>query len=86
MISYASDKPSSLISWIKSHVGTFAVAIVAIAVATYFALTQPTTFTSLLPFAFLLLCPFLHLFMHGDHNSHEGSSDDSTDRSGHTQA
>ncbi len=86
MLNRFSNRQSRFISWTKSHVGTLALAIVAIAAVTYFALTQPTTFTNLLPFAFLLLCPFLHLFMHGGHNSHGGSSDDSTDHSGHTQA
>lgn len=86
MLNRFSNRQSRLISWIKLHVGALALATAAIAAATYFALSQPTTFTNLLPFAFLLLCPFLHLFMHGGHDSQGGSSDGSTDHSGHNKA
>jgi Protein of unknown function (DUF2933) len=28
-----------------------------------------------LPWLFLMLCPLMHLFMHGGHSGHSGSSD-----------
>lgn len=36
-----------------------------------------TPLLSYLPFALLLACPLLHLFMHHGHGSHHGTSEDS---------
>lgn len=33
----------------------------------------------ILPFLFLLACPFLHHFMHGGHGGHSGREDDRND-------
>jgi Protein of unknown function (DUF2933) len=33
-----------------------------------------------LPWLFLLLCPLMHLFMHGGHGGHGGNSDRSSNR------
>lgn len=34
-------------------------------------------FIGVLPFALLLLCPLMHLFMHGKHGGHSGHTADS---------
>lgn len=49
-----------------------------LAVAGYFLLTEHTAhLAGVLPYGLLLLCPLMHLFMHGGHGRHAGHSDDS---------
>jgi hypothetical protein len=51
-----------------------------IAIALFFLITEHTAHVfGLLPFALLLLCPLLHLFMHGGHGGHGGGSRDGSD-------
>ncbi|QPC83146.1 DUF2933 domain-containing protein [Phototrophicus methaneseepsis] len=46
-----------------------------LAISAFFLITEHTAHVfGLLPYALLLLCPFLHLFMHGKHGSHSHSS------------
>lgn len=49
----------------------FWVFIVFLAITAFFLITEHTAhFFGILPFALLLLCPVLHLFMHGGHRGH----------------
>lgn len=49
----------------------FWVLIAFLAIAAFFLITEHTAhFFGVLPFALLLLCPLLHLFMHGGHREH----------------
>lgn len=58
-------------SWLLSPVGV-AMAVVLLAAAYYLGKYHLEHVIGLLPFGFLLLCPFMHLFMHGGHGSHDG--------------
>ena len=47
------------------------VLIAFLAIAAFFLITEHKThFFGVLPFALLLLCPLLHLFIHGGHYGH----------------
>ena len=66
---------------LRSRTGLALAAFVAIAL--FFLIAEHTAHVfGFLPFALLLLCPLLHVFMHGGHGAHgsgsPGSSDDAT--------
>jgi peptidoglycan/LPS O-acetylase OafA/YrhL len=49
-----------------------------LAIAAFFLITEHTAhFFGLLPYALLLLCPLLHLFLHGAHGRHGSQTDHS---------
>jgi uncharacterized membrane protein len=55
-------------SWFRSRTGLVLLAFLAI--ATFFLVTEHRAHAlSALPFLLLLLCPLLHLFLHGRHGS-----------------
>ena len=59
----------SLSQWLRSRTGLVLIAFIAI--AAFFLITEHSAhFFGILPFALLLLCPLLHLFMHGGHSDH----------------
>ena len=63
------ERKSSLTTWLRSRTGLAMLAFLAIAV--FFLATEHTAhFFGVLPFLLLLLCPLLHLFMHGGHAVH----------------
>ncbi|MCL5997995.1 MAG: DUF2933 domain-containing protein [Chloroflexi bacterium] len=64
-------KPSfNLVGFLKSRAGLVLLAFLA--VGAFFLVTEHTAHVfGLLPYALLLLCPILHLFMHGGHGNHE---------------
>jgi hypothetical protein len=65
--------------FLRSPTGLVLIAFLAI--ATFYLVTEHTVhFFGLLPYGLLLLCPILHLFMHGGHGGHGGAED----HSGHT--
>lgn len=44
-------------------------------IAGFYLITEHTAHTlGVLPYALVLLCPILHLFMHGSHSGHAGHS------------
>ena len=50
--------------------------IVFLGIAAFFLITEHTAHLfGVLPFALLLLCPLMHLFMHGGHGSHGAHGD-----------
>ena len=52
--------------WLRSRSGI--ALVVFLAVAAFFLVTEHRTHTlSALPFVLVLLCPLLHLFLHGRH-------------------
>ncbi|GIK37499.1 MAG: hypothetical protein BroJett011_13320 [Chloroflexota bacterium] len=58
-------------SWLRSPTGLILLAFLVIAV--FYLVTEHTAHVfGFLPYALLLLCPLLHLFMHGGHNGHDG--------------
>lgn len=59
--------------WLRSRNGL--VLLGFLAVAGFFLLTEHTAHLfGALPFLLLLLCPLMHLFMHGGHGGHGGSN------------
>lgn len=64
----------SLGQWLRSHTGLAFLAFLGI--ATFYLVTEHTAhFFGFLPYALLLLCPLLHLFMHGGHGDHGSHTD-----------
>ena len=60
--------------FIRSPSGLVLLAFLAI--AGFFLVTEHTAHLfGVLPYALLLLCPLLHLVMHGGHGGHGGSGD-----------
>jgi hypothetical protein len=54
--------------------------IVFLAIATFFLITEHSAHLfGFLPYALLLLCPLLHLFMHSGHGDHANHADHLTD-------
>jgi len=61
----------SLRSWLSRH-GLTIVLIAAIAAAGFFIVsTRKLQLARLLPFAGVLLCPLMHVFVHRGHGAHE---------------
>ncbi len=53
-----------------------ACAIALLAVLLFFLLTEHRAhFFGFLPYGFLLICPFMHFFMHKGHGSHDGDAE-----------
>lgn len=56
-------------AWLRSPTGLALLAFMGI--AAFFLMTEHTAhFFGVLPYLLLLLCPLLHLFMHGGHGGH----------------
>ena len=56
--------------WLQLRAGLTLIAFLAI--AAFFMVTEHTAhFFDILPYALLLLCPLLHLFMHGGNADHQ---------------
>jgi hypothetical protein len=69
-------QPGGVGGFLRSRTGI--VLIVFLAIATFYLVTEHTAhFFGLLPYGLLLLCPILHLFMHGGHGGHDGQEDHS---------
>ena len=63
--------PFSWSTWLRSPAGL--VLLGFLAVAAFFLVTEHTAHVlGVLPYLFLLLCPLMHLFMHGSHGGHGG--------------
>jgi di/tricarboxylate transporter len=61
----------SITGWLRSPTGL--VLLTFLAIASFYLVTEHTAHVfSFLPYALLLLCPLLHLFMHGGHGGHGG--------------
>ena len=78
-------EPGSNCNWLGSRV-TWAL-LVFLAVAAFYLLTEHTAHLfGALPFLLFLLCPLMHLFMHGshggDHTGHAARSGQDTAGSG----
>lgn len=63
------ERKFTISSWLRSPTGLVLLAFLAI--AAFYLVTEHTAhFFGFLPYALLLLCPLLHLFMHGGHGGH----------------
>ena len=61
--------------WLRSRTGLVLLAFLGI--AGFFLVTEHTAHVfGILPYVLLLLCPLLHLFMHGGHGDHAGHGSD----------
>lgn len=57
---------------------------VFLGIITFFLVTEHLAhIIPILPWSFLLLCPLMHLFMHGEHGGHGGSDDSAGGHAGH---
>lgn len=71
MTSHASHRSLQKTGWFRRR--TLLVLAAFLAIGAFFQLTEHTAHTlRWLPFGLLLLCPLLHLFMHGGHSGHGG--------------
>lgn len=82
------ERKFTINSWLRSPTGLVLLAFLAI--AAFYLVTEHTAhFFGFLPYALLLLCPLLHLFMHGGHGGHndntgtQGQSLTTSGREGH---
>ena len=65
--------PSGIGSFLRSPSGLVLLAFLAI--AGFYLITEHTAHVfGFLPYALILLCPILHLLMHGGHGGHEDHS------------
>ena len=56
-------------TFLRSRTGLVLIGFLAI--ATFYLVTEHTAhFFGILPYGLLLLCPIMHLFMHGGHGGH----------------
>ncbi len=63
--------PTNKRPWWRSRIGLALLGFLVI--ASVFLITEHTAHTlGFLPYGLLLLCPLLHLFMHGGHGSNHG--------------
>jgi choline-glycine betaine transporter len=60
-----------VMNWLASPTG-LAAAVLIVAVGAVLATYHLEHVVGALPFAFILLCPLMHLFMHGGHGAHAG--------------
>jgi hypothetical protein len=76
------EQKFSILGWLRSPTGLTLLAFLA--VATFYLVTEHTAHVfGFLPYALLLLCPLLHLFMHGGHGGH-GDKAGSQEHAGHS--
>jgi len=74
------QRNSSVSRLLRSRTGIVFLAFLAI--AAFFLLTEHTAHVfGILPYALLLLCPLLHLFMHRGHDEHAGHADQQAQQS-----
>ena len=71
----AAERPTQIGDFLRSRTGV--ALIVFLGIAAFFLITEHSAHLfGVLPFALLLLCPLMHLFMHGGHggdvSNHEG--------------
>ncbi len=83
MHSQHTEQSSGLSGFLRSRAGV--AFIVFLAIATFYLVTEHTAHVfGLLPYALLLLCPIMHLFMHGSHGGHGGDDHSAhVDQAGH---
>jgi hypothetical protein len=64
--------------WLRSRAGLTLIAFIVI--AAFFLITEHTAHLfGILPYVLLLLCPLLHMFMHGGHDDHASHASHKTD-------
>jgi hypothetical protein len=67
------ERKFSFSNWLRSPTGLVLLAFLAI--AGFYLVTEHTAHVfGFLPYLLLLLCPLLHLFMHGRHGGHSEHS------------
>ena len=75
----ATRPPTWALEFLRSRTGL--ALIVFLGIAAFFLITEHTAHLyGVLPFVLLLLCPLLHLFIHGGHGNHGGHDDHAVDQ------
>ncbi len=84
------DRVQGIGAWARSRTGLVTIALLAIA-GFFLVVEHYAHVFGLLPFALLLLCPLMMLFMHGGHagedghQGHSNSHDKANDHEGHSK-
>lgn len=78
------DRVQGIGVWARSRTGLVTIALLAIA-GFFLVVEHYAHVFGLLPFALLLLCPLMMLFMHGGHQGHSNSNDKANDHEGHSK-
>lgn len=84
MHSQTTDQTGGLSGFLRSPTGI--TLIVFLTIAIFYLVTEHTAHVfGILPYGLLLLCPLMHLFMHGSHGGHGGGNNHSahSDHAGH---
>lgn len=75
----ATRPPATAGEFLRSRTGL--ALLVFLGIAAFFLIAEHTAHLyGVLPFALLLLCPLMHLFMHGGHGDHGTHGDDASGR------
>lgn len=76
------DRLQGIGAWAHSRTGLVTIALLAI-VGFFLVVEHYAHIFGLLPFALLLLCPLMMLFMHGGHGSHDHNNGQPNDDKPH---
>jgi hypothetical protein len=67
----ATERPTQMGDFLRSRTGL--ALLVFLGIAAFFLIAEHSAHLfGILPFALLLLCPLIHLFLHGGHGAHHG--------------
>lgn len=70
--------------WLRSTSGQ--IFLIFLVITAFYLITEHTAHVfGALPYILLLLCPLLHVFMHGGHGNHTGSQNQRDSESDHPQ-
>ena len=73
-----------MITFLTSRTGLVLLAFLGIA-GYYLVTAHSAHLVGWLPYGLVLLCPLLHLFMHGGHGNHAGHEQNTTSQNEHTE-
>lgn len=81
----ATERPTQLSDFLRTRTGV--ALFVFLGIAAFFLIAEHSAHLfGLLPFALLLLCPLMHLFMHGGHGRHDGEGSHGAHHGGQSQS
>ena len=73
-----------MITFLTSRTGLVIVALLSIA-GYYLVTAHSAHLAGWLPYGLVLLCPLMHLFMHGGHGSHAGHEQNTAGQNDHAE-
>lgn len=78
------QRRSTVITFLTSRTGLVLLALLGIA-GYYLVTAHSAHLVGWLPYGLVLLCPLMHLFMHGGHGNHAGHEQSTTGQNEHTE-